>query len=122
MNRIQSLVATDTIALVSITSLPIALPETVNPAAITREPAQMMAERPASFKPGIFCKPYLLLMAIAPKIKTPTLMVHSDGSALTSDARKFYSALAEKKHCELKDNTSTSTIAIRKLQRLSMHW
>ncbi|MBD1864970.1 MULTISPECIES: alpha/beta hydrolase [Trichocoleus] len=52
MNLIQSLIATGTIALVSLSSLPIALSETVNPTAITGEPGQVRAERPASFKPG----------------------------------------------------------------------
>jgi uncharacterized protein len=53
MNVIQSLIATGTIALVSLSSLPIALSETVNSAAITVESSQVMAELPASFQPGI---------------------------------------------------------------------
>ncbi|WP_199300066.1 hypothetical protein [Trichocoleus sp. FACHB-262] len=53
MNIIQSLIATGTVVLVSLSSLPIALSETVNPNAITGEPGQVRAERPASFKPGL---------------------------------------------------------------------
>lgn len=36
-------------------------------------------------------------MAIASKISTPTLIVHSDGSALPDNARKFYASLSGKK-------------------------
>ena len=53
MNVTQSLIATGTIAFVSLSSLPIALSETVNSAAITVESSQVMAELPAFFQPGI---------------------------------------------------------------------
>ncbi|GAB4379581.1 MAG: alpha/beta hydrolase [Elainellaceae cyanobacterium] len=53
MNLIQSLIATGSIALVSLTSLPVALSETTNPASITGESSQIMAELPASFQPGL---------------------------------------------------------------------
>lgn len=36
-------------------------------------------------------------MVIAPKINTPTLIVHSDGSALPDNARRFYASLGGKK-------------------------
>jgi fermentation-respiration switch protein FrsA (DUF1100 family) len=36
-------------------------------------------------------------MAIAPRITTPTLMVHSNGSALPDNARKFYASLKGEK-------------------------
>jgi hypothetical protein len=36
-------------------------------------------------------------VAIAPHITTPTLMVHSDGSALPDNARKFYASLGGEK-------------------------
>lgn len=53
MNVIQSLVATGTTAIVSFTSLPVALSEMVNSNFLTRESTQMMAELPASFQPGL---------------------------------------------------------------------
>jgi fermentation-respiration switch protein FrsA (DUF1100 family) len=53
MNVIQSLIATGTIAIVSFTSLPIALSDTVNPASITGNSAQMMTEQAVSFQPGL---------------------------------------------------------------------
>ena len=53
MNLIQSLMATGAIALVSFTSLPVALSETVNPVSITVESSQVIAELPASFQAGI---------------------------------------------------------------------
>jgi hypothetical protein len=53
MNVIQSLIATGTIAIVSFTSLPVALSETVNSDFLARESTQMMAELPASFQPGL---------------------------------------------------------------------
>jgi hypothetical protein len=36
-------------------------------------------------------------MAIAPQITTPTLMVHSDGSALPDNVREFYASLSGEK-------------------------
>jgi len=53
MNVIQSLIATGAIALVSFTSLPVALSETVNSNFLTRESTPMMTELPASFQAGL---------------------------------------------------------------------
>lgn len=53
MNVIQSLIATGTIAIVSLTSLPVVRSETVNSDFLTRESTQMMAELPASFQSGL---------------------------------------------------------------------
>jgi fermentation-respiration switch protein FrsA (DUF1100 family) len=51
--NIQSLIATGTIAIVSLTSLPVALSETINPASFARTSSQVMAALPASFQPGL---------------------------------------------------------------------
>jgi len=69
MNLIQSLITTGTIALVSFTSLPVALSETGNSNFLTRKSTQMMGtprqyESPAAKVQDIknavaSCKPYL---------------------------------------------------------------
>ncbi|MBD3885915.1 hypothetical protein IFO70_29845 [Phormidium tenue FACHB-886] len=53
MNVIQSLIATSTIAIVSLSHLPIALSETVNSAPVIIGSSQRIAELPASFQPGL---------------------------------------------------------------------
>ncbi|MCU0527131.1 MAG: alpha/beta hydrolase [Elainella sp. Prado103] len=53
MNVMQSLITTGTIALVSLTSLPIAMSEPVNPAPVTVDSSASRVELPASFQPGL---------------------------------------------------------------------
>ena len=117
--NVTNLISLGTIALLALTPIPSVLSETPNPSPHRSEQKIMTTQRPTTFKPGInrgskergvipqWTNRFAVMswhewqnfngVEIASRIKAPTLIVHSDGSALPNTARKFYNQLGGQK-------------------------